>query len=990
MTGPAETEPRAKVSALTIGAVVLVAAVAPFVVVGGAAAAAGNVTVEHVRVADPGISDVNHAQTWTTHNWTVTVDSSVDQQLGQLKLDYSGTGTTFQGSWSASDVQFRVDGSQAGSISGVSTNGGDDVLTVSFGTKPSLSGNEELEVNLTSRQVANPSTAGTHTAAIELHDGSKFASDTHSFTTDSGTLDGTVHNATKPGQALGSAQVTISENGGTVATTTTDASGAYSTTVGPGSYAVSITRTHYNTSSFQPVWVSPDTTTTQKAALSPTGTIDVTVQDAQGNPLDGATVELQNTNTNRILQDPTGPSSNTLSKEVGTGPWEVRAIKSGHATQTWSDIRLGENQTKSHIFQLPKAGYINGTVTDGSGSSLQGLTVIAWDQAAGSSVDTVQTDANGEYNLTVAGGTYDVIAFDPNGNYQDTFRFDASASTGSTTTQDLTMAKTPPTGTLSGTVTDPNGNPATGVTVEAVDSSYRNSKSTQTDAQGTYSVSVPEGTYEVSTSSSSYADDVTEGVNVTGNQQTSADLQLSQAAYVEGTVTNASGAVPGAFVVAEGPDGQPSFSPTDGNGDYKITVAPGKNYSVTVWAQNQSAAPQTVSPAAGSTATADFTLQKTEITHSSVEVVDPAGVQQDKIGLSAKVASGMMMVQLLDETGGATAGMPNELEGLGVDENTEFRINVTVTNYNATTLLWGAKDVTWSTSQNESNPDATDVAITTKAVDLQGIQGQGTSIGPLMNKAPSDVTWPTGRNDRADLGWNRTVYFGVFDMGTAPADVRENFGGMTVTTNGQTFAPPRMVNDTLKVWVAGPHRTVDGNTHSGFYEATIPDAQLTEWGVDPANAEEELQVRYQGSDRNFQVTNLEDGVRIHLDIHYSAGSIEVAPDPNAGGSEPVVSVSNDDVEPTPTPTTTATPTPEPTSTPEPTATPTPATTSTPAGTSTPTATTTPAASTTAAPTPTATPSATAATPGAEGPGFGIVATLAALLALVALRGRRQS
>jgi cell division septation protein DedD len=82
--------------------------------------------------------------------------------------------------------------------------------------------------------------------------------------------------------------------------------------------------------------------------------------------------------------------------------------------------------------------------------------------------------------------------------------------------------------------------------------------------------------------------------------------------------------------------------------------------------------------------------------------------------------------------------------------------------------------------------------------------------------------------------------------------------------------------------------------------------------------------------------------------------------------------------PSPTPTATPGPTPTPrvtpTATPETTATPTPTATAAP----TPTATATPTPTATAAPTPTATATPTA-TPGAEGPGFGPAATLAALL-----------
>ena len=446
------------------------------------------------------------------------------------------------------------------------------------------------------------------------------------------------------------------------------------------------------------------------------------------------------------------------------------------------------------------------------------------------------------------------------------------------------MAKAPPKGTISGTVIDPNGNPVSGATVDADDETYTNFKQTTTDGSGQFTLSVPEGNYTLTASGSGYAQGVNTGVSVSPSTKTTASVQLSKAAYIEGAVTNKSGGVQGATVVADS-GSQTIFTRTDASGNYKLTVAPGQSYRVSVYARNQSGPAKTASPAAGATATVDVALKKTEIKHNSIEVVNPSGVSMNKIGLSAEVQQGMMMVQVTNKSSKSKPGMPNELEGLGVGKDTQFEINLTVTNYDPSTLLWGARNVEWSTSQNDSNPAATDITIRASAVDLQGVNDPKTTIGPLMTKRPSDVQWPSGRKDRASLGWNRTVYFGLFDMASATADVRDRFAGMTVTTNAQTFAPPRVENGTLKVWVAGPHRSVDGNTHSGFYEATIPDSQLEDWGVDPDNAKQELEVLYQGNQQSFTVTDLADGVRINLDIHYSAGTVAVSPSASAGNSD---------------------------------------------------------------------------------------------------------
>jgi|GEM_PF-4917638 len=867
---------RTRLAALIVGTALVAALVGGFAG-GSAAAASGNTASVSLDLADDGITTTT--ATHTNHNWTVTVDGGVSAELSHLTLDYAGTGTTFQGT-TASDVRVLVDGSPAGTISGVATENSNQRLNVTFGTGPTLTGGETVTVNTTGETVSNPGTAGSYSASITLSDGSSVASASSSFQITSGTLSGTVTNATD-GTTLGSASVTVLEGQNVVGSATTAADGTYSLTLGPGTYDVSVSRSHFEGGFASGATVTDGGTTTQDVGLAPTGTLDGTVTEASsGDAISGASVQLTRTNSQGQYTTTTGASGG-YSKTVATGTYDVQVSASGYATQT-KQVSVGPNGTATTALALQQAGTIQGTVTADDGSQLSGMSVMAWDQSSGSPVGTTQTGPSGGYSLSVAGGTYDVIAYDSGGTYEDTFEIDVSVSAGSTTTQDLTMSAAPPTGTLTGTVTGPNGNPVSGTTVEAVDSSYRNFNSTTTDAQGQYSMTVPRGTYEVSTSSASYANDVRAAVTVTGNQATTVDLQLAQAASVDGTVTKANGdAIQGATVVAEG-DGSPVYTTTDASGDYQLAVTPDQEYRVAVWAQGRSATPQTVNVSAGNTDTVDFTAESTTIVDSSIEVLDASGVQTDKIGLNAQVGRGMMLVRVLNQNGGQP-GMPHDLSGLGVDENTRFRINATVTNYDPSTLLWGAKDVTWSTSQNDSNPDATDITVTTRAVDLQGINpSQNTPIGPLMKNSPSDVQWPSGRNDRADRGWNKTVYFGLFDMGTAPADLKDNFAGMTVTTNAQTFAPPRVVNDTLKVWVAGPHRTTDGNTHDGFYEATIPDAQLQDWGVDPANAASELSVLYQGKDQNFQVTTLADGVRIELDIHYSAGTVAVEPSSTAG------------------------------------------------------------------------------------------------------------
>lgn len=865
-------------SVLVVVTVLVASSVVGLIGFSGTADAASTITGTSLDVADPGIS-TTYAATRTNHNWTVEIAPGVSHKITHVDLNYSGYDTTFHG-MTASNVSVSVNGTRVGAISGVSTEDGGQTLNVSFasGSEPTLTGNEVITVNTTGQRISNPSTPGSYTGpSIHLYDATEFGAQTTTLTTYAGTLNGTVRNATDQTQTLSSAAVTVRENGQTVATATSDATGNYSTRLPYGTFTVNVTRSQYNTTTRRGVQVNPGSTATVNANLSPTGTLSGTIQNDTGASLTGTSVTLNKTTGGQVYHLSPG-GSNTFGTDVETGTWNVTVEKPGYVNRSWSNVALGANETKSHTFRLTEKGTVRGTVTNESGSTLAGIYVSVWNQSTNTQVGSDRTGPSGAYSVSVPPGTYDVFASDaPPEVYEQAAAYSVQAAKGTTVTTDLTMSEKPPDGTLSGTVTDPDGNPVSGATVTAVDSTYTTFETATTNGQGRYSVAVPAGTYEVTASQSGYADGVESDVNVTANTATSVSLQLARAAYVSGTVTDANGPVQGVWVMADSGDGEPTFEQTDANGDYNLTVPPGDTYRVVVLARGKTASPQTASPSVGSTVTADFSLKRTQILDSSIEVANPTGVDAAKIGLSANVRNGIMMVQARNRSSNAQQGMPTDLQGLGVGPDTEFVINVTVTNYDPTTLLWGAKDVTWTATQNDTNPAATDISVRTQAVDMQGIDSRSLPVGPLMTRRPSDVQWPSGRNDRADLGWNKTVYFGLFDMATAPASVRNNFEGMTVTTNAQAFAPPRMVNDTLRVWVAGPHRTIDGNTHSGFYEATIPDAQLQTWGVDPANAKSELQVSYQGKSQNFRVTDLADGVRIHLDIHYSAGSVEVGP-----------------------------------------------------------------------------------------------------------------
>ncbi|MGQ4554904.1 carboxypeptidase regulatory-like domain-containing protein [Halobellus sp. GM3] len=645
------------------------------------------------------------------------------------------------------------------------------------------------------------------------------------------------------------------------------------------------------------------------------GDINGTVTNSS-TEMSGVSVMAFNATTDEYITSTQTDASGNYSFRFVPDKYRIEPSATAYAVDA-VNVTVSQGSTSVQDFTLTKKGYLNGTVTDQGGNGVGGINLIA-DERGTSDGRGTTTAPDGSFSFRLKPGQYDLVAYD-NDDYEFELTANLTVSSDQETVSGLTVTEKPASGTVTGRVVTADGTPITGERVSAGDSSYRYYNSTMTNGSGYFTLRVPEGVYRVSTNPSGRPAERETGVSVTAGEPTDVELVVPERAYVTGRVTNSSGGVPNVPILADSDDGQ-YFNMTNATGHYNITVAPGE-YTTSVFASGQDAESKTVDATTGSVSTADFTLVKTEVVAKSVAIESGPGSEAE-LGVRAQVSSGLLQIQLVNEsqTPGSSVGAPQELESMGVSDDTEFNITVTVTNFSADSLLWGLDDAHYSTTENETVTNGTDVTITGKPVTLQATRSSGTSVGPLLFKDPGDVQWPTERKDRADEGFNKTVYIGIFDLANVPGEVRETLRGVSVTTNAQRFSTPAVKDESLRIWIAGPSTTVDGEEHTGFYQATIPDALLDEWGVD--DPETELQALYKGSSRDFTVTETAGGARIRLEnINYSAGYVEVQANPQSDGpsSSGSDSDSSDD---TPTPTATPAPTDSPTPTVVETATPT--------------------------------------------------------------------
>ncbi len=541
---------------------------------------------------------------------------------------------------------------------------------------------------------------------------------------------------------------------------------------------------------------------------------------------------------------------------------------------------------------MPEAGTLTGTVTNETASVPGALIEVAGIDKT-THYTTTTTDENGSYSLDIPADTYWLqVSADGYGNQTDVIQVNASQ----TTTKDITVREP---GTLQGTISAAaDGQALEDVTINVGGPEF---DQTTTDKNGDYSLQLSEGSYEIEVNASAYADEYMRDITVDADDTTTVDVSLHEPAYIEGVVNSTDGnASEGAFVLAD--DGTDFyFAQTNTTGYFNISASAG-SYRLDAFHETDKefgTADGEVTLSDGEVKTVSIDMRDPNITHTNVtEVTDTleAGAM-DHLGVETSLMGPFITVNLLNQTAVQSPedkAMPYDLTQEGANASTEFEISITVEDFNVSSLVWGVRDVDWETTDNASG--GTDITITTKSIDLQGISQTETPlpVGPMVEQSPQEVDWPTGQNDKADIGWSNAVYFGLMDLSAAPPDVRKNLDGMTISTNAQAFTRPQVKNDTLRVYVAGPHLTTDGSDHDGFYEAHIPDTQLDAWGID--DPENELQALYKGDSQNFDVTETDDGAWIELDISYSDGTIEVAPNNNDSSADSDSDDTEDDSE----------------------------------------------------------------------------------------------
>ena len=332
-----------------------------------------------------------------------------------------------------------------------------------------------------------------------------------------GTIAGTVTDSITH-LAIPSAAITVTQGTSTIATSTTDASGNYSSGgIYPGTtYSVQASQTNYTSQTQSSVTVTSNATTTVSFALVPqAGSLSGTVRNAVTSAtMNGVTINLLSGGTTVATTTTAGGGLYSITGII-PGNYTVQAIYATFQTQTASVTISSNVVTTQNLSLQPDPGSIAGTIKDAlTTSPISGATVQALQGAT--VVATTTTAANGTYTLSgLVPGSYTVQA---SMLHYQTASTSASVTSDSTVTANLSLQ--PNAGTLSGVVTDSSsGSPLANVTV-AVTKGGSPVASTTTAANGTYSISslAPATTYVVQASLTHYQTQTVTSVTIASVQ----------------------------------------------------------------------------------------------------------------------------------------------------------------------------------------------------------------------------------------------------------------------------------------------------------------------------------------------------------------------------------------------------------------------------------------------------------------------------------------
>lgn len=414
------------------------------------------------------------------------------------------------------------------------------------------------------------------------------------------TLSGTVVDSAD--QALADIAVEITDpDTGWYDYQSTTATGAFSFTVPPGSYDITLS----DSSSTYAGKTVPDVAVVDAdvdAGSIPLeaivyGALSGVVDDGSGHGVEGIQVRAFN-----------GPAGDQYASTDSDGAYSFDHLRAGdwslqftdysgtYTTQTLSESVTvtagGVTAPTVHLQAIPR-GSLTGRLLNAHGNPVGGIGVQVYDYDSGAFYSGSTLDTGVFSFDDILAGSYEVQLYDGNGTYESMVLPDHAVVTAGATNDlgDITLHRIPA-GSITGTAGDSDGGPAAGVQVRATDTTTQAAYIAFTDVEGAFDLHTPPGTYEVSftdENSETWASRTLDSSVVVVDEQATdlgaVVLTRLPKGSITGSVADADGPLPDASVNLYRKVGGAltylTSTQSDSNGDYTFSgVTGGYDYTV--------------------------------------------------------------------------------------------------------------------------------------------------------------------------------------------------------------------------------------------------------------------------------------------------------------------------------------------------------------------------------------------------------------------------
>ncbi|MED4051937.1 carboxypeptidase regulatory-like domain-containing protein [Priestia megaterium] len=400
---------------------------------------------------------------------------------------------------------------------------------------------------------------------------------------DPGTIQGTITNR-QTGEALLGVSIIIrqfSPTGPIIASLSTDQNGQFViNNLAPGSYAVVALDPDFGSQAAS-VFVESDAASAVSISLVPNpGIVQGIISNEQtGEPLTNAFVRVLDNNRVIIQEVQTDTTGVYRVEGLSPGEYLLIAVSPNFQRESVGFIIASGDINEVNVALQPNPGFISGRVTDNQTAlPLDGATVQIFPAQSLIPIANAVTDQNGTYQIPgLAPGEYIVVA-----TARDYTRAAVGAivSADQTTRADLQLSLNP--ATISGTITDSQGNPIENATVRVIDQNETVLGTALTDQNGNYVISnLPPGSQTIIVTAPTFSSQVS-GVTLGVGGLENVSLGLTEnPGIITGQITNGQTGDPivGSIVLLRTSGGIGlivGFDITDENGTYFITgVAPG-------------------------------------------------------------------------------------------------------------------------------------------------------------------------------------------------------------------------------------------------------------------------------------------------------------------------------------------------------------------------------------------------------------------------------